>query len=86
MLEYMICNPKKLDPNAANVVSILCFSDTHEKHYVFDPFSLPSCDIVVHGGDFSMTGSRKAVKSFNQWGKLLLSIPKKSDQQSDVCV
>lgn len=43
----------------------LCLiSDTHGKHYQLD---LPSADVLVHAGDFTMNGGESAIRSFNEW-------------------
>jgi len=47
-------------------LKIATISDTHGKHWQM-PQKIPECDILVHGGDFSMTGTAKVVKSFVDW-------------------
>lgn len=39
-------------------------SDTHEQHY---KLAVPDGDVFVHAGDFTMTGGRVWVESFNTW-------------------
>ncbi|ETO13413.1 hypothetical protein RFI_23964, partial [Reticulomyxa filosa] len=72
-------NNNNKNNNNEEMVKILCFSDTHERHIQFNVDNLPSADIVLHAGDFTMTGSRKAVRSFEEWGQLLLSVPSHQD-------
>ena len=62
---------EEVDKNAPwnpDVVRIVCVSDTHAMH---DQVRLPSGDILVHTGDFSMLGRENEVISFNNWlGKI----------------
>lgn len=44
---------------------IVCISDTHSKALP----KLPPGDILVHSGDFSMTGTKKEVTKFVDWLK-----------------
>lgn len=44
----------------SNTTRIVCISDTHS----FYNFPLPAGDILVHGGDFSMTGQLHEVEKF----------------------
>lgn len=53
-------------------ITIASISDTHGEHLGM-PEQIPECDILVHAGDFSMTGTEKVVNSFVEW---LLSLLK----------
>jgi hypothetical protein len=53
--------------NASNTTRIVCVSDTHSRYN----FDLPPGDILVHGGDFSMTGLEIEVENFLKWLKSL---------------
>lgn len=45
---------------------IVCISDTHGKHdQMINP--LPIGDILIHGGDFSSTGTEADLRSFVNW-------------------
>ncbi|CAF4439172.1 unnamed protein product, partial [Adineta steineri] len=46
--------------NAAKTTRIVCISDTHSRY----GFTLPAGDILVHAGDFSMTGEQSEIESF----------------------
>ena len=66
----------QLDPKSnPNVVSILSISDTHSKHSQIP--KLPDADILVHGGDFTNTGSLRDVRSYNSWIGDLVETQKK---------
>lgn len=49
---------------AANHVRIVCISDTHNAH---DGLTIPECDVLIHGGDFTDVGSRQDVLAFADW-------------------
>jgi predicted MPP superfamily phosphohydrolase len=53
--------------SASDKTRIVCISDTHSRYN----FTLPSGDILVHGGDFSMTGQQSEVEEFLKWLKSL---------------
>ncbi|UJR36079.1 hypothetical protein I4U23_028815 [Adineta vaga] len=53
--------------NPTNTTRIVCISDTHSRYH----FSLPSGDILVHGGDFSMTGYQTEIEEFLRYLKSL---------------
>jgi len=53
--------------NASSKTRIVCISDTHSRYH----FALPAGDILVHGGDFSMSGEQKEVENFIKWLKSL---------------
>jgi len=51
-----------------NVMRIVAISDTHTKHKSIDP---PEGDVLVHSGDFCLSGKQSEVVSFNKWlGKI----------------
>ena len=43
---------------------IVCISDTHNFHHDVD---VPDGDILIHAGDFTLTGSLGEVVEFNEW-------------------
>jgi len=45
-------------------MKIVVISDTHEQH---DKVIIPQCDILIHCGDFSVTGKKKHIEAFLQW-------------------
>ncbi len=47
----------------SNRTRIVCVSDTHARHH----FALPAGDILVHAGDFSMTGEQTDIENFIKW-------------------
>jgi len=50
------------------LTKIVCISDTHNFHNDVD---VPDGDILVHAGDFTLTGTLNEVLDFNEWlGKL----------------
>ena len=51
----------------SNKTRIVCISDTHSRYQ----FTLPAGDILVHGGDFSMTGQQHEVEKFIEYLKSL---------------
>ena len=46
--------------NISETVRIICMSDTHSRYQ----FPMPAGDILVHTGDFSMTGEQIEVESY----------------------
>ena len=50
-----------------NTTRIVCISDTHSRYH----FALPAGDILVHAGDFSMTGEQTEIEKFIEWLKSL---------------
>eukprot|EP01084_Bolivina_argentea_P160294 279161_1 len=67
---YMLI-PTELDNTKDNVLTVMVFSDTHNKHqhYRFD--KLPAADIIIHCGDFTMDGREYEVEQFAKWGEFL---------------
>jgi len=65
-----VCNPKKticrkLDQQMEGL-RIVCISDTHGKHdQMMNP--LPIGDVLIHGGDFSSTGTEADLRGFVSW-------------------
>lgn len=53
--------------NVSDKTRIVCISDTHSRYH----FPLPAGDILVHGGDFSMTGQQIEIEKFIEWLKSL---------------
>ena len=47
------------------IKSILHISDTHRLHRLLD--TLPEVDVLVHSGDFTMTGTAPEVIDFAEW-------------------
>lgn len=45
-------------------LKICCISDTHTMH---DKIKMPDCDMIIHAGDFTYSGSLQEVKPFIQW-------------------
>lgn len=43
---------------------MVCISDTHTKHA---HVMIPPADILVHSGDFTMSGVQSEVESFVNW-------------------
>lgn len=44
---------------------IVCISDTHTKHASIK--EVPDGDIIIHSGDFTLTGKKKEVQIFTDW-------------------
>jgi 3',5'-cyclic AMP phosphodiesterase CpdA len=53
--------------SGSNKTRIVCISDTHSRYH----FALPAGDILVHAGDFSMTGEQTEIEKFIEWLKSL---------------
>ena len=49
-----------------DVVRVVCVSDTHNQTSRMDHV-VPDGDILIHAGDFSITGLVSEVKQFNDW-------------------
>ncbi len=45
-------------------LDVVVISDTHNRH---DSLALPSADILIHCGDFTMRGLESEVKAFDSW-------------------
>eukprot|EP00906_Rhabdomonas_costata_P024156 RCo034766 len=56
-------------PKPANSLRVVCISDTHGLH---TNLRIPPGDILIHAGDFSMSGEIEAVRHFSAW---LRSLP-----------
>ncbi|CAF3340088.1 unnamed protein product [Rotaria socialis] len=52
---------------SSNTVRIVCISDTHSRYH----FALPPGDILVHAGDFTLSGQQIEVEDFIKWLKTL---------------
>lgn len=52
--------------SAASSVTLVCMGDTHTRH---ENIQVPTGDVLLHSGDFSMVGAdrRKQVVAFNEW-------------------
>ncbi|MDF1660449.1 MAG: metallophosphatase domain-containing protein [Planctomycetota bacterium] len=46
---------------------IVAISDTHDCHQHYNTESLPSGDILIHGGDMTRSGTLGEVEAFNTW-------------------
>ena len=66
--------PTDLDPEADNVLSVICFSDTHTKHKNWRFDGLPPADILLHAGDFTFDGHKGEVVSFEEWGQFIANL------------
>jgi predicted phosphodiesterase len=51
-------------PPAAALVRIVAISDTHNNH---GSVTVPPCDILIHGGDFTDSGSPEDIERFAAW-------------------
>ncbi|CAF1152946.1 unnamed protein product [Rotaria sordida] len=51
----------------SNKTRIVCISDTHSRYH----FALKDGDILVHAGDFSLSGEQNEVENFLKWLKSL---------------
>lgn len=49
------------------MVRIVCISDTHSRYH----FTLPDGEILVHGGDFTLSGAENEVEKFIEYLKSL---------------
>ena len=49
-------------------VRVVCISDTHGKHR---SIPIPKCDILIHAGDFSVTGEQHFIQDLNEYFKEL---------------
>jgi len=52
-----------------NYTRIACISDTHGKHR---QVSVPQCDVLLHGGDFTQTGEHRLVRDVDNYFEQLL--------------
>ena len=63
------CETKKILPENtpvyADKVRFVCVSDTHDRMPL--RVNIPDGDVLLHAGDFSMTGSPAEIESFNNW-------------------
>lgn len=46
------------------MLKIVCISDTHDEH---DRLTIPECDILIHSGDATSTGSLRRMVKFGNW-------------------
>ena len=53
--------------NKSKTVRIVCISDTHSRYQ----FSIPAGDILIHAGDFSLSGTQAEVVQFISYLKSL---------------
>eukprot|EP01084_Bolivina_argentea_P174777 302736_1 len=68
--------PSKLDPTKdENVIKLLCISDTHNKHDEIK--NIPSADILIHCGDFTMYGKLTEIQNYDKWIENLIKVEKK---------
>jgi len=47
-----------------NAIRFVCVSDTHE---TVQNVNIPHGDVLLHAGDFTMTGDINSVRRFNDW-------------------
>ncbi|KAH3762455.1 UPF0046 protein C25E10.12 [Pelomyxa schiedti] len=52
-----------ISPKPANAVRVVCLADTHDRN-LLERMTIPDGDILLHAGDFSMTGGRAGVERF----------------------
>lgn len=62
---------ERLPAKTLGAVRFVCISDTHGKHEQ-ETTQLPAGDVLLHAGDFSMTGTMEELQSFGCW---LSSLP-----------
>ena len=48
------------------MISIVCISDTHGDHRALSD-TIPSGEILIHAGDYSLYGKRDDAADFNVW-------------------
>ncbi len=58
-------------PISEDKVRFVCVSDTHNQT---DRLEVPPGDVLLHAGDFTMTGQMKEVEHFNDWLGILIII------------
>ena len=59
------------------MTKIICISDTHGAH---NKLEIPECDVLIHAGDWTTSGTMKQVKEFAEWFRSL-------DQASEkICI
>ncbi len=59
------CEPTSPDKEITdNKVRFVCISDTHNRT---DRLVVPPGDVLLHAGDFTMTGDMEEVQHFNSW-------------------
>lgn len=46
---------------------IVCISDTHEVHEQLGISRMPKGDILIHSGDFTNVGNKRAILDFGSW-------------------
>ena len=56
--------PLTTGPKPSNSLRVVCVSDTHGLH---TNLKVPPGDILIHAGDFTMTGELEAVQHFRAW-------------------
>ena len=61
-------------PSGTPALRFLCLSDTHDLQADMPlGTALPAADILIHSGDFTCTGRREEIESFNAWLDNLLA-------------
>eukprot|EP00045_Choanoeca_perplexa_P015879 m.206455 g.206455 ORF g.206455 m.206455 type:complete len:266 (+) comp17105_c0_seq2:43-840(+) len=55
--------PEPTRQQPPNTLRLVCISDTHER--LMDPEAIPAGDVLIHAGDFTLTGSPDKVAEFN---------------------
>lgn len=56
--------PKRLPRKTAGMTRLVFLSDTHGKHH---SLNVPAGDILVHAGDFCMSGKEQEARAFARW-------------------
>lgn len=51
-------------PSGTDRIRFVCISDTHNKQQTM---RVPDGDVLLHTGDFTVRGTLKEVRAFNQW-------------------
>ena len=51
-------------PIRGDAVRFVCVSDTHNRT---DRLQVPDGDVLLHAGDFTMTGQMHEIEHFNTW-------------------
>ena len=76
--------PSKLDNDSDNVLTVICFSDTHTKHKSWKFSELPPADILLHAGDFTFSGNKSEVLEFEKWGRFISSLSMDGSKNAEI--
>jgi len=66
VLEVEMESLKNDSDSRQDVIRVVCVSDTHNQTSRMDHV-IPDGDILIHAGDFSISGLVSEVKEFNNW-------------------